>query len=82
MFAGSNPAKSDGFLRAIKIRSTASFGGKVKPSAPCRQVLWHVNDPFVCDRDTDKILQPFLAKYLPASLLGVSAATTAENSGG
>jgi hypothetical protein len=32
-FAGSNPAEDDGFLRAIKIRSTTSFGGKVKPSA-------------------------------------------------
>jgi hypothetical protein len=30
-FAGSNP-ESDGFLRAIKIRSTTSFRGEVKPS--------------------------------------------------
>jgi hypothetical protein len=27
-FSGSNPAEDDGFLRAIKIRSTTSFGGK------------------------------------------------------
>jgi hypothetical protein len=26
------PAEDDGFLRAIRIRSTTSFGGKVKPS--------------------------------------------------
>jgi hypothetical protein len=31
---GSNPAKEDGFLRVIKIRSTTSFGGEVKPSVP------------------------------------------------
>jgi hypothetical protein len=27
---GSNPAEDNGFLREIKIRSTTSFGGKVK----------------------------------------------------
>jgi hypothetical protein len=27
-------AEDDGILRAIKIRSTTSFGGEVKPSAP------------------------------------------------
>jgi hypothetical protein len=35
----------DEFLRTIKIRSTTSFGGKVKPSAPCRKILRHVKDP-------------------------------------
>jgi hypothetical protein len=33
------------FLRAIKIRSMTSFGGEVKPSAPCRKILKHVKDP-------------------------------------
>jgi hypothetical protein len=33
-FAGSNPAEGDGFLRVIKIRSTTSFKGEVKPSVP------------------------------------------------
>jgi hypothetical protein len=32
-FAGSNPAKSDGILRAIKIHSTISFRREVKLSA-------------------------------------------------
>jgi hypothetical protein len=32
---GSNPAEGDGLLMAIKIHSTTSFGGEVKPSAPC-----------------------------------------------
>jgi hypothetical protein len=30
-FAGSNPTEDDASLRQIKIRSTTSFGGKVKP---------------------------------------------------
>jgi hypothetical protein len=30
-FAGSNPAEEDGFLMAIKICTTNSFGGEVKP---------------------------------------------------
>jgi hypothetical protein len=33
--AGSILAEVDGFLRVIKIRSTTSFGGEVKPSVPC-----------------------------------------------
>jgi hypothetical protein len=36
-FAGSIPTEVDGFLRVIKIRSTTSFGGEVKPSVPCRR---------------------------------------------
>jgi hypothetical protein len=34
----------DGFLRAIKIRSTPFFGWKVKPVVPCRKILRHVKD--------------------------------------
>jgi hypothetical protein len=36
---GSNPTKDGGFLRAIKISSTPSFVGEVKPSAPCRKIF-------------------------------------------
>jgi hypothetical protein len=36
-FAGSIPAEVDGFLRVIKIRSTISFGGEIKPSVQCRK---------------------------------------------
>jgi hypothetical protein len=43
---GSNPAEGDGFLREIKIRSTTSFGGEIKPSVPCHDILWHVKDPY------------------------------------
>jgi hypothetical protein len=34
---GSNPAEAVGFFNGEKILSTPSFGGKVKPSAPCRR---------------------------------------------
>jgi hypothetical protein len=43
---GFNPAEGDGFLKAIKIRSTPSFAGEVKPSVPCRKTLRHVKNPF------------------------------------
>jgi hypothetical protein len=55
-FTGSKPAEDEGFLRAIKIRSTTSFGGEVKPSVSCRKILWRVkrtrrvwNRHFVCE---------------------------------
>jgi hypothetical protein len=48
---GSNPARKDGFLMAIKIRSTTSFGGDVKPSVLCK-ILLHVKDLYVNERDT------------------------------
>jgi hypothetical protein len=47
-----SPAESDGFLTARKIRSTTSFGGEVKPSTPCRKIVWHDKDPLRYDRDT------------------------------
>jgi hypothetical protein len=39
------PGRSDGFLRAIKIRSTSSFRWDAKPDVPCRKILRHVEDP-------------------------------------
>jgi hypothetical protein len=45
-FVGSNTTDDDGFLRVIKICSTAFFGGEEKPSAPCYKILWHVK--YVC----------------------------------
>jgi hypothetical protein len=33
------PGRGDGFLKAIKIRSTPRFAGELKPSAPCRKIL-------------------------------------------
>jgi hypothetical protein len=45
-FAGSNSTKDDRFLRAIKICSTTSFGGEVKPLVPYHKILHCVKDPF------------------------------------
>jgi hypothetical protein len=36
--------QADGFLRAIKIRSTPSFGWKIKPEVRCSKILRHVKD--------------------------------------
>jgi hypothetical protein len=41
-FADSNTAEGNGFLRAIKILSTHSFGGEVKPLASCSKTSRHV----------------------------------------
>jgi hypothetical protein len=38
-FRGFKLGRSDGYLRAIKIRNTSSFGGEVKLSAPYCKVL-------------------------------------------
>jgi hypothetical protein len=45
-FTGSYPAKDDMSLRAMKIRSTTSFGIEVKPSVPCRKILQHAKDSY------------------------------------
>jgi hypothetical protein len=39
------PGQDDGFLMAIKICSTSSFGWEVKPKAPCHEILQHVKEP-------------------------------------
>jgi hypothetical protein len=43
-FAGSISAEGDGFFKAIKIRSTPSFGWEVKLETPCRKSLLHVKN--------------------------------------
>jgi hypothetical protein len=42
---GSKPGRGDGFLRAIKIRSTPYFVWEVKPEIPCHKNLRLVEDP-------------------------------------
>jgi hypothetical protein len=42
---GFKPAEDDGFIRAIKIRWTTSFGEEVKPSDSCK-ILPHVKGPY------------------------------------
>jgi hypothetical protein len=39
------PGQGNGFLRAIKICSTPSFGWEVNPEVPCHKILRHVKDP-------------------------------------
>jgi hypothetical protein len=41
---GFEPGQGHGFLRAMKVRSTPSFGWEVKPEAPCRNILLHVKN--------------------------------------
>jgi hypothetical protein len=41
---GVKPGRGNGFLMAIKISSTPSFGWEVKLEVPCRKILQHVKD--------------------------------------
>jgi hypothetical protein len=41
---GFEPGQGNGFLRAIKILSTSSFGWEVKPEAPTHKIWRHVKD--------------------------------------
>jgi hypothetical protein len=51
-FAGSKPAEDDEFLREIKIHSTPSFGGELKPPNPYRKFLRHVKESYAYETDT------------------------------
>jgi hypothetical protein len=44
---GFKPGRGD---KALKIRSTSSFGWEVKPEVPCRKTLRHVINPLKCRR--------------------------------
>jgi hypothetical protein len=50
---GLEPSQSDGFLRAIKVHSTPSFGWEVKLEVTCHKILWHIKDFFKSHRDID-----------------------------
>jgi hypothetical protein len=43
-----------GFLTAIKIRNTTSFGGEEKPLVPCLKMLRHVKYPYSKKRDASR----------------------------
>jgi hypothetical protein len=81
-FRGFKPGRERWILRAIKIRSKTSFRGKVKLSAPCRNILWHVKILYSMKHTDMQNSAAFFAQCLPVSLIGTSAATRAENSGG
>jgi hypothetical protein len=38
MVRGFKPGRGDGLLRAIRIRSTLSYGWEEKPEVPCRKI--------------------------------------------
>jgi hypothetical protein len=42
--SGFKLGQGDAFLRAIKIRTTPSFGGKVKPEAPCGEIIRYIKN--------------------------------------
>jgi hypothetical protein len=42
---GFKAGRGDAFLKAIKIRSTPSFGWEVKPEVPCHKTLRHFKVP-------------------------------------
>jgi hypothetical protein len=73
-FAVSNPAKDNGFLRDIKIHSTASFVGEVKPFLLHRKIYGMLKNPMsmkgILHRQNSAAISP---KVSPASLLVVYA---------
>jgi hypothetical protein len=67
--AGSKPAEENGFLKAIKILSTPSFGGEVKPLAACRKILQHVKNLSKNERDTSQNKVGDFLSQVPPNLL-------------
>jgi hypothetical protein len=66
MFIGSKLAEDNGFLKAIKICSTASFRGKDNLAVPSREILRHVKDPYSMKHIlADKIHGYFLPSFFP-----------------
>jgi hypothetical protein len=81
-FAGSDPAQDDGFLRAIQICSTTSFGGEIKQAVPCCKFSLLVKRHLQYKRDTCRQNSwTFIAKFLPLCYW-VSLLVTVESSGG
>ena len=81
-FASSNPALSRRNFQGEKILSTPSFGGKVKPSVPCRRFM-------ACKRFLNatwksgisgKIHRPFLTHIVPPLATRISGETTGGES--
>jgi hypothetical protein len=68
------PADDNGFLRAIEIHNTTSFGGEVKPSAPCRKIYGMSKKPAQYEIDNSSAKFTAISRHVsPDSLLGVSA---------
>jgi hypothetical protein len=76
-------SRGNGFLRVIKIHSTPSFRGEVKPSAPCREILWHIKKVCEYERYFVDTVHNFLCPDPPELLLDGSIGRIArEHSGG
>jgi hypothetical protein len=86
-FPVSNPAEGEVIRRAIKTRSTPSFGWEVKPSAPCRKILRHVKDPFEVAYTQRYFVWPNLSFPLPGpnllldDIAGTTTRTLVNDSG-
>jgi hypothetical protein len=71
--------QGDGCLRAIKISRTPFFGGDVRPEAPCRKILWHVENHFEYEqRYFEEHIHNFHRDVPPDLLLDYSAGRIAR----
>jgi hypothetical protein len=64
---GFRPSQGRRIFKGDTIRSTTSFGGEVKQSAPRRKILYHVKDPYKYEKRyllRRQNSRPFLAKFL------------------
>jgi hypothetical protein len=69
---GFKPGRGLWIFKDDTIRSTTSFGGKIKQSVPCRKILRHVKDRCKYERDTCRPnSRTFIAKSFTL-LLGAS----------
>jgi hypothetical protein len=54
--------------------STPFVRGEVKPSAPCRKILWHVKEPAEYDRDTSLVKTTAVSRQMSHALLVAASA--------
>jgi hypothetical protein len=70
---GFQPGRCRWIFKGGKNRSTISFGGKVKPSVPCRRFYGLLMIPAEYDRYIAGKINGHFSASFPASLLSVSA---------
>jgi hypothetical protein len=71
---GFKPGRGQWIFKGDKISSTTSFRGEVKPSVPCRRfTVCYKNPASMKEILRRQYTRTFVAKFLPASLLDVSA---------
>jgi hypothetical protein len=78
-FVGSNPAENDGFLMAIKLHSTTSFGGESKAVGPMSfygtlKNLAEYNKKYLVGKNSWTFLASFLLLRYYMSLLTTARA--------